>query len=205
MSSIYSYCRFFVFLTTYSASFNLLKKFWFSCWTLVNCPLIVTNSLSWFLRVYCIVFSYKLQVCRWLLVSNIFSLVCSYSTLRLASSCNVPNQVVTLWATYSKNILICFKLFVKWLEIRTSWVIEKYGFFTWIGSTTSWTGCDDYTTATIGCLGSTIDTTCWIGSIGSTWMLSITWSRLGSSYSSKLPCIIVVWTFFPPPPPIPSE
>ncbi len=117
--------RFLVFLTTWFPYFNLANMFWFSYWTLINSPLTMTNFLSQFFKVYCIVYSSKLHVYRWLLVSNMFSLVCSYSSLKLVSSSNVPNQVVALWATCFKNILICLRLFIGWLETKTCWDIEK--------------------------------------------------------------------------------
>ncbi len=44
-----------------------------------------------------------------------------------------------------------------------------------------------------------------IGLIDSTWMLSITQSKLGSNFSSMLPCVIIACSFSPPPPPILSE
>jgi hypothetical protein len=46
---------------------------------------------------------------------------------------------------------------------------------------------------------SSVDTT------GSTWMLSITLSRLGLSSSSMLPCVIVASSSSPPPPLISSK
>jgi hypothetical protein len=99
---------------------------------------------------------------------------CSNTTLRLASSCNVLDQVMAFWATCSRNILICLWLSRKWPKIGIGWDIKNYGFFTCTGSTIGWIGFDDFATTTIGCVGFVIGTTCSIDSIGSTWMLSIT-------------------------------
>jgi hypothetical protein len=116
----------------------------------------------------------------------------------LASFCNVPNQVVAFWATCFKNILICFKLSMEWLKIGIDWVIKNYEFFTWTFSTTCWIGCDAFVGITIGCLNSIINTTC---STSLTWMLSITWFRLGLGFSFRLPYVVIVWSSSPPPPP----
>jgi hypothetical protein len=54
-------------------------------------------------------------------------------------------------------------------------------------------------------LNSIISTTSSTSSIGLTWMLSITYSKLGSSSFYRLPFVVVAWNTFPPPPPISSE
>ncbi len=53
---------------------QLIGQVLVSCQTLFNCLLIMT-ALSQFFKVLYIVFNYRLQVCRWLWVSNNFSLV----------------------------------------------------------------------------------------------------------------------------------
>ncbi len=154
----------------------------------------MTKKLSLFFKVFCIVFNYRLQVCKWLWVSNMFSLTCSISTLMLDFFCNVPNQVMAFWTTYFKNILIYFKFSIKWPETGTSWNLKNYGFFIWTNSTIGWIGCDDFVAKITCCVGfvmgitSSTNSTC---SKGSTWMLSIFWSKLGSGFSSMLPCVFV--------------
>jgi hypothetical protein len=63
---------------------------------------------------------------------------------------------------------------MKWPKTKIGWDIENYGFFTCTCSTIGWIGCDNFATTTIGCVGSVINITNSIDSIGSTWMLSIT-------------------------------
>jgi hypothetical protein len=60
LSSAYSCYRFSIFLAACSASFNLMDRFSFSCWTLFNCPLTMTNFLSRFFKVLCSVSSFRL-------------------------------------------------------------------------------------------------------------------------------------------------
>jgi len=91
---------------------------------------------------------------------------------------------------------------MEWLETRIGWGIENNGFSTWTSSTIGWTGCDAFATTTTCYLDYVIST---IGSTGSTWMLSITWSRWGSCSSYMLPYVTIAWNSFPPPPPILSE
>ncbi len=112
---------------------------------------------------------------------------------------------MALWTACSRNILICLKLSMEWPKTKTCWVIKNYGFFIWIGLTTSWTNCDVFVVTTIGCLNSIIGTTSLTSSIGLTWMLSITYSKLGSSSFYRLPFVAVAWNSSPPPPPISSE
>jgi len=65
-------------------------------------------------------------------------------------------------------------------------------FSIWTYLIIGWIGWDDYIAIAIGCVGSTIHITSLINSTSSTWMLSITWSKLGSGCSSMLPYVIVV-------------
>jgi hypothetical protein len=148
----------------------------------------MTNSLTWFFKVLCTIFSFKLQVCKQLWVLDKFFLTCSNSIIRFESSCNVLDQVVAFWTTCSKNVLICLKISMEWLQTRTSWNPKNCGFSNCTGSITSWTSYNDYVITTIG----SIDITC------STWMLSITWFKLGSSFSSMLHCITIASSFSPP-------
>ncbi len=50
-----------------------------------------------------------------------------------------------------------------------------------------------------------MDITSLVDSIGSTWMLSITLSKLGSSSYSMLSCVVIIWNYYPPLPPISFE
>jgi hypothetical protein len=96
-------------------------------------------------------------------------------------------------------MLICFKVFVEWPKIGTSWNPKNCGFSICVGSTTGW----DYFVATI--VGYGMKTIGSIHRIGSSWMLFITLSRLGSSYSSMLSCVVVASNCSPPLPPISFE
>jgi len=109
LSSTYFYYKFSIFLADYFASFNLWDMFWFSCWTLFNCPLTVTSSSSRFFKVLYTISSYRLEVCRRLWVLDILSLTCSNSTLRFDNFYNVLDQIVAFWATCFKNMLIMSK------------------------------------------------------------------------------------------------
>jgi hypothetical protein len=99
-------------------------------------------------------------------------------------------------------MLIFHKVYVEWLEIRTCWNLENCGFSICTCSTTSWTNWDDYV-ATVASF--VMKTTCSTDIIGSSWMLLITWSKLGSSFSSMLSCVVVASSYFPPLLPISLE
>jgi len=99
-------------------------------------------------------------------------------------------------------MLICLRVFVEWLEIRIGWNSQNCGFSICTGSITSWIGWDDYVVTTVG---SIMETTCLANIICSTWMLSITWSKLGLGSSSMLPCIVVASNSSPLPLPISYE
>jgi hypothetical protein len=62
------------------------------------------------------------------LVSNIFSLVYSYSTLRLVGSYNVVDQVVAFLATCFKNILIIPSYLWNDLKLRQVGLLKIMGF-----------------------------------------------------------------------------
>jgi len=88
---------------------------------------------------------------------------------------------------------------MEWPKTRTWWVIKNNGFSTWTCSIIGWTSFDASATTTTCYWNSVIST---IGSTGLAWMLSITWSRLGSCSSFRLPYVTVAWNSSPPPPPI---
>jgi hypothetical protein len=50
-----------------------------------------------------------------------------------------------------------------------------------------------------------MDITSLVDSIGSSWMLSITLSKLGSSSFSMLSWVAIIYSYYPPPPPISFE
>jgi hypothetical protein len=114
--------------------------------------------------------------------------------MRVATCCffrswHVCSKLVMIHCSkFLKHINISF-FCVEWLEIGTSLNLENYWFSICISSTTCWTCWDDYV------MGSTCSTymTC------SIWMLSITWSRLISSFYSMLPCVAVALSSFPSP------
>ncbi len=99
-------------------------------------------------------------------------------------------------------MLICLRIFVEWLEIGTCWNLENFGFSICTSSTTSWIYWYDFV-ATI--TDSIMETTSLVNTTCSTWMLLITWSRLGSGSSSMLPYVIVTSSSSPPLPPISSK
>ncbi len=87
----------------------------------------------------------------------------------------------------------------------TSWIGWNDFVATTAGSvmeTTSWTGWNDFIATIVGFIMESIRS---IDTIGSTWILSITWSKLGSVSSSTLPYIVVALSSSPPPPPMSSE
>jgi hypothetical protein len=98
-------------------------------------------------------------------------------------------------------MLIYFKVFMEWIEIGTCWNLKNCGFSICIGSTTSWTDSNDFTITTVG---SVMEITGLVNTTCSTWML-ITWSKLGSSSSSMLPCVVFASSSSPLLPPISSE
>ncbi len=102
-------------------------------------------------------------------------------------------------------MLICFKVFMEWLETKKSWNLKNYGFSICIGSITCWTNWDDFVAITIGCVGSTMDITSLIDTTCSILMLLIIWCRLGSGSSLMLPCVAVTLSFYPPLLPISFE
>ncbi len=130
------------------------------------------------------------------------SLTCSSSTLRFESSCNVLNKVVAFWATCSKNMLIFFKVYVERPKIKTCWNPKNYGFFICTSSTTCWTNWNDSIATIASSVMETISST---NTTSSVWMLSITWSKLGSGSSSMLICVIMASSSSPPLPPISFE
>jgi hypothetical protein len=154
------------------------------------------NFLSQIFKVLYIVSSSKLHIYQWLWVSNMFSLTCSNSILRFESSYNVLDQDVAFWATCSKNMLICLKVFVKWQVTRTCWNLKIVDFPFVLGSTTSWTSWNDFVVTVVG---SVMRTTSLVNVIGSFWMLVITWSKLGSRPSLILCCVAMASSFSPPP------
>jgi hypothetical protein len=99
-------------------------------------------------------------------------------------------------------MLICLKVSVEWLETGTGWNPKNCGFSIYIGSIIGWTCWNNNVTTGAGSVMEIINSaniTC------STWMLSITWSRLGSSFSSMLPYVIITLNYSPPLPPMSSE
>jgi len=50
-----------------------------------------------------------------------------------------------------------------------------------------------------------METTSSINTAGSTWILSITWSKLGLGFSSMLPYVAIALSFSPSPPPMSYE
>lgn len=128
----------------------------------------------------------------WLWVSDRFSFTYSNSTLRFDNSYNVPDHVAAFWATCSKNMIICFRVSMEWLETETCWNLKKCGFSIW----TSWTSWNDYVVATATSL---IETTCSTDT-SSIWMLSITWSKLGLGSFSMLPYVTIASSSSPPVP-----
>ncbi len=81
--------------------------------------------------------------------------------------------------------------FIEWPKIALGWNLKNCGYSICISLTTSWTCLDDYVATTTTCVGFAMDNTGVIDTTSSTWMLSITWSKLGSSSSSMLPCVVV--------------
>ncbi len=128
MNLVYFCCRFLVLLLT--------------CWMVLVLMLDFNQFPLDYDQLFVIVFqslllvsNFRLQVCKWFFVSNKFSSVCSYSILRLPSSCNDPDQVVAFWITCFKNILIYLMLSIRWPKTETNWVTKNYRFSIWIGST----------------------------------------------------------------------
>ncbi len=68
---------------------------------------------------------------------------------------------------------------------------RNYGFSIWTSSTIGWTGWDDFVATTIGCVGFVMGTIGLVDSTFSTWMLSITLSKLGLGSSLMLPCVAI--------------
>jgi hypothetical protein len=104
---------------------------------------------------------------------------------------------VAFWTTCFKNMLIYLRVSVEWPKTGTSLNLKNYGFFIYTNSTTSWTSWNDFIATSISLI---METTCSTNITGSTWMLSITLSRLGSSSSSMLPYIVVALSSSLPPP-----
>jgi len=146
-----------------------------------------------------------MHVYKWLWVSGKFSLTCSNSTLRFEISHNVLNQIVAFWTTCSINILNMFKVLYRmtrnWnrFEFKKLWIFYL-NMFNYKLNKLVW-----FLAITISCVGSIMGTIGSTNSTSSTWMLSITWSKLGSSFSSMLPCVAVTLKKIPSPPPISSE
>ncbi len=99
-------------------------------------------------------------------------------------------------------MLIHLKIFVEWPKTGTGWNFKNCGFSICTGSTIDWIGWDDSIVIVAGYVMKIIGI---VDTIGSSWILVITWSRLGSSSSSMLSYVVVASSSSPPLPPISFE
>jgi hypothetical protein len=93
-------------------------------------------------------------------------------------------------------MLICLKVSIEWPRTSTCWNFKNCGFSICIGSTTSWTSWEDSLTTIVG-FGMRIISS--VDVISSSWMLVITWFRLGLGSSSIFFYVAMASNSSPPP------